>query len=284
MQTIIVTGSNSGIGKEAALNLAKSGHRILMLCRDSEKSKQAQKEIVTQSGNEQVVLLPVDLSTPGSIRAVVERINSQYPAIDVLVNNAGLYKVKREETAGGVEMTFAVNFLAPFMLSEMLLPNLQAGGNGRIINVSSELYKSGAINFDDLMLKTRYKAGDAYANSKLAAVLYTIALAKRTRGHGVTVNALHPGVLATSAFRDYPDFIMKMVGLFLEKPQKGGERIAHLALSDDVQTISGRYFYKTEARELAIPVQELEKTEQLLQLAEKLTGFQRVHTSNLETI
>jgi retinol dehydrogenase-14 len=283
MQTIIVTGSNSGIGKEAALTLANSGHRILMLCRDSKKSEQAQEEIITQSGNENVILLPVDLSDPRSIRTVVDKISSQYPVIDVLVNNAGLYKVKREETANGIEMTFFVNFLAPFMLSEMLLPNLQAGGNGRIINVSSELYRNGAINFDDLMLKSRYKAGDAYANSKLASVLYTIELAERTRDQGVTVNALHPGVLATNAFRDYPDFIMKIVGLFLEKPQRGGERIAHLAISDEVKNVSGGYFYKTEAREFVIPAQERDKTEKLLQLAEKFTNLQRVPGSALLT-
>jgi len=274
MKTIIVTGSNSGIGKEAALELAKSGHRVLMLCRDSEKSEQVHKEIVAQSGNENIFLIPVDLSDPISIRSVVEQIKSQYPKIDVLVNNAGLYKVKREETASGVETTFALNYLAPFMLSQMLLENLEASGNGRIINVVSELYKSGSINFDNLMLKAGYKAGKAYANSKLASVLYTVELAKRTKDKGITVNALHPGVLATSAFRDYPNFIMKIVNLFLENPKKGGERIAYLAISDEVKEISGRYFYKTKEREIAISAQERGKTEKLLQIAEELTGLQ----------
>jgi retinol dehydrogenase 14 len=274
MKTIIVTGSNSGIGKEAALNLAKLEHRILMLCRDSEKSAQVQKEIVTQSGNKNVFLIPVDLSDPLSIRTAVEKIKSQYQVIDVLVNNAGLYKVKREETANGIEMTFAVNFMAPFMLSQMLLENLEAGGNGRIINVVSELYKNGSIDFDDLMMKTRYKAGDAYANSKLASVLYTVELAKRCRDKGITVNALHPGVLATNSFRDYPNFIIKIVNLFLENPQKGGDRIAYLAISDEVKELSGKYFYKTEAREIDISAQERNKPEKLLQIAEELTGLQ----------
>ena len=273
MKTIIITGSNSGIGKEAALNLAKSGHRILMLCRDSEKSEQVHQEIVAQSGNENVVLIPVDLSDPLSIRIAVEKIKSQHQEIDVLVNNAGLYKVKREETANGVEMTFAVNFLAPFMLSQMLLENLEASGNGRIINVVTELYKSGSINFDDLMMKTRYKAGDAYANSKLASVLYTIELAKGTRDKGITVNALHPGVLATNSFRDYPNFIMKIVNLFLEKPQKGGERIAYLATSNELSKISGKYFYKTEERDVDISTQASGTTEKLWQIAEQLTGL-----------
>ena len=273
MKTIIVTGSNSGIGKEAALNLARSGHCILMLCRDSEKSAQVQTEVITQSENDNVFLIPVDLSDQYSIRNAAEQIKSQYQEIDVLVNNAGVYKVKREETASGIEMAFAVNYLAPFMLSQMLLENLEASGNGRIINVVSEQYKSGSIDFENLMLKTSYKAGQAYANSKLASVLYTVELAKRTSPKGITVNALHPGVLATNSFRDYPNFIMIFVNLFLENPQKGGERIAYLATSDEVKGISGRYFYKTEEREIDISAQERDKTEKLWQIAEELTGL-----------
>jgi NAD(P)-dependent dehydrogenase (short-subunit alcohol dehydrogenase family) len=273
MKTIIVTGSNSGIGKEAALNLAKSGYQVLMLCRDSEKSKQAQKEIIAQTGNENVFLIPVDLSDPQSIQAAVETIKTKYPKINVLVNNAGLYKVKRSETKNGVEMTLAVNFLAPFMLSQLLLENLEASGNGRIVNVVSELYKSGSIDFDNLMLKTGYKVGDAYANSKLATVLYTVELAKRTREKGITVNALHPGVLATNAFRDYPKFVVKLMNLFLEKPQKGGERIAYLATSDEVKEISGKYFYKTEEREIDISAKASDTTEKLWRVAQELTGL-----------
>ncbi len=272
MKTIIVTGSNSGIGKEAALNLAKSGHRILMLCRDSEKSKQVHSEIVTQSGNENVFLIPVDLSECDSIQAAGELIKRQYPKIDVLINNAGVYKVKRAETTNGIEMSFAVNFLGPYMLSQLLLDNLEASGNGRIINVSSELYKNGSLDFDNLMLQTGYKAGDAYANSKLASILYTVELAQKTRTKGITVNALHPGVLATNSFREYPNFVMKIFNLFLEKAQKGGERIAYLAISDEVAGVSGKYFYKTEERAIDIPAQKQDKTEKLMQVAEELTG------------
>jgi len=273
MKTIIVTGSNSGIGKEAARNLANSGHRIIMLCRNGKKSELAHKEIVSQTGNENVFLIPVDLSDPLSIRSVVEKIKNENQEIDVLVNNAGVYKVKRDETANGIEMSFAVNFLAPFMLSQMLLEDLEASGNGRIVNVVSELYKSGKIDFDNLMLKAGYKVGDAYANSKLATVLYTVELAKRTSKTGVTVNALHPGVLATSAFRDYPNFVVRLMNLFLEKPQKGGERIAYLAISDEVKETSGKYFYKTEEREVDIPDQARDTTEKLWQIAEKFTGL-----------
>jgi len=271
MKTIIVTGSNSGIGKEAAHHLAKSGHRILMLCRDSEKSRQVHREVISQSGNNKVFLIPVDLSDPCSIRPAVEQIKSEYPVIDVLVNNAGIYKVKRQETPSGVEMTLAVNFLASFMLSQMLLENLQASGNGRIINVVSEQYKNGSIDFDNLMLEKGYKAGDAYANAKLATVLYTVELAKRVKNTGLCVNAMHPGVLATGAFRDYPALLTKILNLFLEKPHKGGERIAYLAVSNEVQAVSGKYFYKTEARAIEIPNLANDTTERLWRLAEELT-------------
>lgn len=273
MQTIVVTGANSGIGREAALNLAGRGHRILMLCRDSEKSKQARGEITAQSGNEEIFLMPVDLSDQDSIRMVAADIKRRYKVIDVLVNNAGVYKVKKESTAQGIEMTFAVNFLAPFMLSELLLENLSAGGKGRIINVVSELYKKGTIKLDDINMQTRYKTGDAYANSKLAAVLYTIELAKKTAEKGITVNALHPGVLATNAFRDYPDFIMKIVNPFLEDSQRGGERISYLAVSDEVQDKTGKYFYKTEPRAFSIPGPEYGKAEELLRFAADVTGI-----------
>lgn len=273
MKTIIVTGSNSGIGKEATRILANSGHRILMLCRDSEKSKHVHQEIISQSGNESVFLIPVDLSDPGSIHLAVEQIKQEYPVIDILVNNAGVYKVNRETTLDGVEMTLAVNFLAPYMLSQMLIENVQTSENGRIINVVSEIYKNGSINFDNLMLEQGYKAGDAYANSKLASVLYTVELAKRVKNNGVSVNAMHPGVLATDSFRDYPTLLTKTLNLFLEKPQKGGERIVYLALSDEVKDVSGKYFYKTEEREIELPNLASETTERLLQLAEELTGL-----------
>jgi NAD(P)-dependent dehydrogenase (short-subunit alcohol dehydrogenase family) len=273
MKTIVVTGSNSGIGKEAANTLAESGHRILMLSRDSQKSIDAHQEIVFRSGNENVFLIPVDLSDPNSIRSAVENIKKEYQVIDVLVNNAGVYKVKRQETHNGVEMTFAVNFLATFMLSQMLFENLHASGNGRIINVVSELYKNGSIDFDNLMLEKGYKAGDAYANSKLATVLYTVELAKRVKNKGIRVIAMHPGVLATDSFRDYPTLLTKILNLFLERPQKGGERIAYLAVSDEVKDISGKYFYKTEEREFEISDSASDTTEKLWQLAEELTGL-----------
>jgi len=277
MKTIIVTGSNSGIGKEAALNLAKSGHRVLMLSRDSEKSEQALEEIRSQSNNNQVFLIKADLSSSQSIFSAVEQIKGDYKTVDVLINNAGVYKVKREENEDGIEMTFAVNFLAAYLLSELLLERLKTSGSGRIINIVSELYKSGSLDFSDLMLENGYKAGDAYANSKLAAVLYTEKLAKQTKDEGITVNALHPGVLATNSFRDYPGLFVKLLNIFLEDPKKGGERIAYLATSEEVATTSGKYFYKTEEQEIEYPGIGTETANELWQVAQELTGLDAVN-------
>ena len=273
MKTIVVTGANSGIGKEAALLLAADGHRVLMLCRDGEKSTRVFEEIVARTGNESISLIPVDLSSGLSIRAAAQEISSRHSAIDVLVNNAGVYMPKREETADGIEMNFAVNYLAPFILSHLLLPSLEASGNGRIINVVSALYEKGVINLEDLMPERSYKAGRAYASSKMACVLFTIELAKRTADTGVTVNALHPGVLATGMMRHYPAIVAKLVGLMLENAERGGERIAALATSEEVEGVSGTYFFKSEARAYKIADRERVRSEALWRASEELTGM-----------
>ncbi|MBT3323250.1 MAG: SDR family oxidoreductase [Anaerolineae bacterium] len=270
MKTIIVTGANSGIGKEAALRLAQAGNQVIMLSRDSEKSRTAQQEIISATGNQNVVLIPVDLAEPSSIRQAVAEIQEKYPKIDVLVNNAGLYKVKRDENSTGVEMSFAVNYLATFMLSELLLDNLATSGNGRIVNVVSELYKSGKINFDDLMLENGYKVGNAYANTKYAAVLYSAELAQRVKEKGITVNTLHPGILGTDVFRDFPKFLSKVMSIFLEKPEKGGERIIYLATDNAVAHTTGKYFYKLDEHDIEISAEEKGITERLWKLSEEM--------------
>ncbi|MCG2815466.1 MAG: SDR family NAD(P)-dependent oxidoreductase [Candidatus Aminicenantes bacterium] len=272
MKTIIITGSNSGIGKEAAVILAKQSHTVVMLSRPGEKSVQAREEIISRSRSQNVFLIPADLSEPDSIREAVDFIKKSHPVVDVLVNNAGIYHVKREETSKGIEVSFAVNFLAPFMLTRLLLENVEASGNGRIINVVSELYRKGSIDADDPLREKRYKGQMAYANAKRACVMDTFALADKTRGKGVTVNALHPGLLATSVFRDYPAFLVKFLNLFLEHPKKGGERIVHLALSDDVKDLTGTYVYREEPRKIEWTEEESFRFEKLQRFAEELTG------------
>ncbi|MFH1946250.1 MAG: SDR family NAD(P)-dependent oxidoreductase [Acidobacteriota bacterium] len=271
-KAIVITGSNSGIGKEAAMILARQDHTVVMLCKAGDKSAQVKESIVSQTGNDRVFLVPVDLSEPDSIREAVDSVKKSHPVVDVLVNNAGIFHIKREENSIGIEGSFAVNFLAPYMLSRLLLENVAASGNGRIINVVSELYRKGSIDTDDPMMKKRYKGQMAYANAKRACVMDTFALAEKTRGKGVTVNALHPGLLATSVFRDYPAFLVKFLNLFLEHPKKGGERIVHLALSDDVKDLTGTYVYREEPRKIEWTEEESLRFEKLQRFAEELTG------------
>lgn len=272
MKTIIVTGANSGIGKHAARILAADNHRVLMLSRESEKSRRALTEIRAATGNDDVHLFPVDLAEQSSIRAVVDRLCATYSAIDVLVNNAGVYATKRSVTADSIEENFAVNYLAPFMLSELLLDRLRAAGQARIVNVISARYKGGSLDLENLMLEQGYSADRAYANAKLACALYTIDLVQRVRADGITVNALHPGVLATDIFRALPTPIEKVLKLFLEKPEVGGERIARLAVADDVADLSGAYIHKDEVRDWKIPAETRQKMERLRQKSHALTN------------
>jgi len=271
-KTIVITGSNSGIGKEAAVLLAREGHSVVMLNREGEKSKQALQDIRERSGGSDVTFIPVDLSEPASVREAVNFVKKSHPVVDVLISNAGVFHIKREENSQGIEVSFAVNFLAPYMLSRLLLDNVAAGGNGRIINVVSEMYRKGKIETDDPMMTKRYRGQQAYANAKRACVMDSLALAERIRGRGVNLNALHPGLLATSAFRDYPAFLVKFLNLFLEHPKKGGERILHLALSDERKDLTGTYVYRDEPRLLEWSKEELIRFEQLLRLAEQQTG------------
>jgi retinol dehydrogenase-14 len=273
MKTIIITGASSGIGKSAAMRLASGSARLLLLGRDSEKSRRAAAEIIATSGNSEVFLYPVDLAQKDAVTECAAELAQRYPSIDALVNNAGVYKVKRRETTDGIEETFAVNFIAPYILTQILLPNLIQSGSGRIINVISELYRSASIPLDDIMMNTKYSAGAAYGRSKLALGLYTIELSRLIAPMPLKVMALHPGVLATSAFREYPNLLIKILNLFLEKPAAGGERIARLAASENLSFSSGSYIYKDEPKPWEIPVAEREKAGQLMKIAEGLTGL-----------
>jgi retinol dehydrogenase-14 len=271
-KTIVITGSNSGIGKEAAVLLAQNRHTVVMMSREGEKSKQALQDIRERSGRSDVSYVPVDLAAPRSIREAAKAVLERHPVVDALVNNAGIYHIKRKETPEGIEESFAVNFLAPFMLSRLLLKSVESGRVGRIVNVVSELYKKGRIDIDDPMMRKLYSGRKAYANAKLACVLDTRVLALRLKNRGVTVNALHPGLAGSEMFREYPHVVVRILNLFLEDVKKGGGWITHLAESKEMENISGRYIYKTETREIEVSDRDAAASAELFSLAEKLTG------------
>lgn len=246
----MVTGANSGIGKATALALAQMGATVVMVCRDRARGEEARSEIATKSKNNAVDLLLADLSSQQSIRQLVENFQHHYTHLHVLINNAGAaFPGRRRETVDGLEMTFAVNYLAPFLLTNLLLDVLKASAPARIVNVSSDAQASGYIQMDDLQAEKLYRPMRTYPQAKLAVALFTYELACRLQGTGVTANCLHPGFVATnfaqSDVRPAVRLLVKLIGSFGASPQKGAKTSIYLASSPEVEGVTGKYFVKS---------------------------------------
>ncbi len=245
----MVTGATSGIGKATALGLAQMGATVVMVSRDRARGEAAQSEIKTKSGKNAVDLLIADLSSQQSIRQLAENFKRNYTQLHVLINNAGVFMLTRRETVDGLEMTFAVDYLAPFLLTNLLLDVLKASAPARIVNVSSESHEAGYIKMDDLQAKKGYRPMRVYGQAKLALVLFTYELARRLQGTGVTANCLHPGFVATNfAQRDLWPIARtaaKLVLFFGISPEEGAKTSIYLASSPDVEGITGKYFVKS---------------------------------------
>jgi len=239
----MVTGANSGIGKVTALELAKQGATVVMVCRNAEKGRAAQAEIKAQSGNEQVDLLLADFAVLQQVRELADTFRQKYQRLDRLVNNAGLFLNKRQESADGYEYTFAVNHLAPFLLTNLLLDMLKASAPARVVTVASEAERGARLDFDDLQLRQGFNGMRAYSNSKLANILFTYALARRLEGSGVTANCMHPGGVATNfAQNTWFGFVFKLFSPFLRSPEEGAATLVYLASSPEVADVNGTYF------------------------------------------
>ncbi len=197
-KTVLITGATSGIGKATAMGLANMGASVVMVGRDRGRGEAAVAEIKERSGNASVDLMLADVSSQREIRRLADGFGEAYPRLDVLVNNAGVFRSERITTADGIEATFAVNHLAYFLLTNLLLERLKASAPSRIVNVASADHSNATIDFDDLQGEKGYRGAKAYSRSKLANVLFTYELARRLRGTGVTVNCLHPGVVGTN--------------------------------------------------------------------------------------
>jgi NAD(P)-dependent dehydrogenase (short-subunit alcohol dehydrogenase family) len=246
----MVTGANRGIGRAIALGLAKMGATVVMVCRHPERGEAAQAEIQAISGNPDVDLLIADLASLTSIRQMADAFKNRYQHLHVLINNAGVTKKKGTLTDEGLEMTFAVNHLGPFLLTHLLLDVLKASAPARIINVSSMVHKWGKIDFEDLQGERQYGMDKAYNQSKLANVLFTYELARRLEGTGVTVNSLHPGMVVTDFGREYTGFkgvMSRLWQVFMKSPEEGAETPIYLASSPEVKGISGKYYVNMKA-------------------------------------
>jgi len=273
-KVVMVTGANSGIGKAASLALAKMGATMVMVARNKERGEAARSEIIRKSQNSSVDLLLADLSSLESVRQLATDFKKKYPKLDVLINNAGLFNQRRRVTADGYESTFATNYLASFLLTNLQLDLLKASAPSRIINVSSVGHYNGHINFDDLNLEKEYGGWKAYGQSKLALVLFTHELAKKLQGTGVTVNAVHPGTVATNIWsRPFGPvgFIMALPKLFMTSPENGAETIVYLASSSDAKGLNGEYLEKLKVKKSSDESYDEEIAQRLWDVSAKLT-------------
>ncbi len=243
----IVTGANSGIGRATALGLAQMGATVVMVCRNQIKGEEAQNEIKEKSGNDAIDLMLADLTSQESIRQLAENIQQHHQQLHVLINNAGVANLTRRETVDGFEMEFAVNYLAPFLLTNLLLDKLKASTPARIVNVSSNAHKSGSIKMDALQAEKKFRHM-RYGQSKLALVLFTYELARMLQGTGVTANCLHPGLVATNIGQNgvgsVSRSIIKLISRLGMSPEEGAKTSLYLASSPETEGVTGKYFVK----------------------------------------
>ena len=240
-----VTGANSGIGRATALGLAARGAKVVLICRSESRSAAVLEEI-RRTGTGRATLLVADLASQRQVRAVAAAYRERFDRLDVLVNNAGIAGARsRQVTEDGLERTIAVNHLAPFLLTSLLLDRLRASAPARVVTVSSAAHRFYPIDLDDLQGERRYSSFGAYCRSKRANVLFTHELARRLEGRGVTANCLHPGVVATGMFRDMPRWLRVVLGRpFLRTPEQGADPVLHLATAPDLADVTGCYFVR----------------------------------------
>ena len=272
----VVTGATSGIGKETAVALAKAGATVAVVCRTRDRGEAALAEIRRRAGHDAVSLFVADLSSQRAIRTVAAELQAALPRIDVLVNNAGLALRDRLVTEDGFENTFAVNHLAYFLLTRLLQPTLLASAPARVVNVSSEAHRWGSIRFDDLMGEAAYDGWKAYAQSKLANVLFTYELARRLDGTGVTANCLHPGLVGTAFASRGPSLIRILSRLarpLLRSPASGAATSVYLASAPEVATVTGQYFAGRRARRSSPASYDRALAARLWGVSERLVGF-----------
>ena len=243
----IVTGANTGIGFELARGLLERGATVVLGCRDLKKGEAARLQLVEASGNQNAVLMQVDLANLARLRNFVTKFEARFSRLDLLVHNAGVWPRTRRKTEDGFELTFGVNHLGPFFLNHALRPLLERSAPSRVVVLTSSLHFEATVDFEDLQFKVRrFHGGTAYGQSKLCNVLFTLGLARRLEGRGVTVNVVHPGVVATELSRAAPENARNPRGKLT--PKEGAEGPLHLASSPELAALSGQYFEGTRQK------------------------------------
>lgn len=275
----LITGANRGIGKAIMHQLATLGAMAVMLCRSQEAGEAARDEIIAQSGNPNVHLMVADLASQAAIRQFATAFKVTYPRLDVLVHNAGLVRRNRTITEDGIETTLAVNHLAPFLLTNLLLDRLQAAAPSRVIVTSSLVHKWGKIDFENLQGEQRYDMDKAYNQSKLANVLFTNELARRLADTAVTVNSYEPGMTVTDFGAEYTGFkafMAKAWRPFMVTPEKAAETVVYLASSPEAATITGQHFVRQKAVTSAKSTYDLALAKKLWDVSAELVGIKTI--------
>jgi len=251
-KTVLITGGTGGIGRATAEGLARMGARVAITGRDAARTRAAAAQIAASTGNAAIDAYAADASSQAEVRRLAGEMLDAYPRLDVLVNNVGGFWATRRVTADGLEHTFAVNHLAGFLLTDLLLERLKASAPARVVTVSSGAQMMGRLDFDDLQGERQYSGQKAYNQSKLANVMFTYELARRLEGTGVTANVLHPGVVRTAFAAEDPSGLWKvMIPLMrpmMKSPAKGADTVVYLASSPDVEGVTGIYFVNRKPR------------------------------------
>ncbi len=272
-KNILITGATSGIGKAAALELAKQGHKILFNSRNPMRGEKVRDELISASGNDQISMLPADLASFKQIKAFAEGAQKKMPVIDVLINNAGMFANKQRLTEDEFDEMLAVNHLAPFLLTGLLLDNLEQSEAARIINVASTVHKSGNIHFDDMNGEKEYKPLKRYGDSKLMNILFTRHLAKKLADTPITVNSLHPGMVGTNVAREFPAWLRTIFDWFAISPEKGAKTTIYLATQAEGGEISGEYFEKSKISKTSATAKDADLAARLWAWSEEATGI-----------
>ncbi len=271
----VITGASSGIGKATALELAKTGATVVLVCRNPERAEATRKEIREAAHNDAIDVLLADLSSQAEIQRLAQDLLARYPRIHVLINNAGIINSKRSLTVDGIEAVFAVNHLAYFLLTHLLLERLSASGSARIINVASDAHQWGTLDFGDLQNEHRYRPLRVYGQSKLCNILFTRELARRIAGTGVTTNCLHPGGVATGLGWNngwWAMLIAKALRPFLRSPEQGADTVIYLATSPEVEGVNGKYFSNRREIQPSPAARDDEAARRLWRISAELTG------------
>ena len=275
-KVVLITGGTSGIGKAAAAALAGMGATVVITGRNEERGKRALQEIREESGNDGVELILADLTVQDEVRRLAEELRERHNQLEVLVNNAGLVLSERTETPDGIETQLAINHLAPFLLTNLLLDLLKESAPSRIVTVSSDAHRWAKIDLDDLQSRKRYRGMQVYGKTKLANIMFTYELAERLEGTGVTANCMHPGGVNTNFGNNQGgpmNLLFRLFKPFMRSPEQGADTLIYLASSPEVEGMTGKYLADRKVKAASDAAYDETTRKRLWEASEELTGL-----------